>query len=199
MIVYKTTNLINGKIYIGKACGKSVVNGYLGSGIELVPDIIKYGKQSFRRVTIDFATNEKEQCQKEIFWIKFYREKLGIYSLYNISDGGEGASFLKSEETKKKISMSHKGKKQSEQHRKNNSIARKKQFENKENRPYFGKPKSEETKLKISLAKKGKQSPRKGKTHSVETRIKQSIVKIGKNNPMSKENRLKRQAQQIQL
>ena len=45
--VYVTTNLINGKKYLGKHNGKS--NSYLGSGKALKKAIKKYGKKKHYR------------------------------------------------------------------------------------------------------------------------------------------------------
>ena len=47
MIIYKTTNLINGKIYIGMSKNKK--ENYLGSGIYLKYAIDKYGKENFKK------------------------------------------------------------------------------------------------------------------------------------------------------
>lgn len=66
----------------------------------------------FDNVDWDFA------CEKEKELIKLYgRIDLGNGSLSNLTDGGEGAKnriYVTSEETKKKISLAHKGKKLSE-------------------------------------------------------------------------------------
>ena len=48
MVIYKTTNLVNGKIYIGK--DKYNNPKYLGSGKILKLAINKYGKGNFRRM-----------------------------------------------------------------------------------------------------------------------------------------------------
>ena len=50
-IVYMTTNLVNGKRYIGSHCGDPDSN-YLGSGINLTHAIKKYGKENFERVVL---------------------------------------------------------------------------------------------------------------------------------------------------
>ena len=51
MIIYKTTNLVNGKIYIGK--DKNNNPSYLGSGKILKLAIKKYGKENFTKETIE--------------------------------------------------------------------------------------------------------------------------------------------------
>ena len=48
--IYKTTNLINGKIYVGQhKCSKnSIDESYIGSGIYLKHAIEYYGKNNFK-------------------------------------------------------------------------------------------------------------------------------------------------------
>ena len=44
--IYKTTNLINGKIYVGKHKG-AFTEKYLGSGVHLKRAVKIYGKECF--------------------------------------------------------------------------------------------------------------------------------------------------------
>ena len=46
-IIYKTTCLINNKIYIGQHC-TDAEDGYLGSGDLIKKAILKYGKHNFK-------------------------------------------------------------------------------------------------------------------------------------------------------
>jgi hypothetical protein len=87
MIIYKTTNLINGKIYVGK----DTLNrpGYLGSGIYLKNAISKYGIENFTKETIETCQSKDELCERELFWIKELKSQDKSIG-YNISDGGEG-------------------------------------------------------------------------------------------------------------
>lgn len=93
-IIYKTTNLINGKIYVGKHCQEIcpvAFDGYLGSGLLISRAIKKYGKEKFERITLESFSTEKEAIQREDFWIdkfKSYDKNIG----YNISKGGFGVS-----------------------------------------------------------------------------------------------------------
>ena len=48
-IIYKTTNLINNNIYIGQHATEDINDNYLGSGVALLSDIKKYGKDNFNK------------------------------------------------------------------------------------------------------------------------------------------------------
>jgi group I intron endonuclease len=141
--IYKTTNLINNKIYIGKREGKFSYN-YFGSGILLNRAIKKYGKNNFIIEMIACAKDEKHLNELEKVFILKYRKILGRDKLYNLADGGEGGALYfgygrtLSKETKDKISLALKGRKK--------------------------KPFSNEHKEKIRLCKIGTISTKKGKT-----------------------------------
>jgi hypothetical protein len=86
MEIYKITNLINNKIYIGKdvSCDKN----YYGSGVFIKQSINKHGKENFTKEIIDVCDNHDDLCIKEKFWISYYKEN--DFVLYNITEGGEG-------------------------------------------------------------------------------------------------------------
>lgn len=122
MIIYKTTNLINGKIYVGKDTYNNP--SYLGSGIYISRAIKKYGKQNFIKEVIDSTESLEELNEKEKYWVKFCNCK--VPNGYNLTDGGEGApgyrwtkkqknkisgnnNSMKNLETRKKNIDSHKG------------------------------------------------------------------------------------------
>jgi len=85
MHIYKTTNLVNGKIYIGLTRKNNLE--YLGSGKLILRAIKKYGKDNFKRVILEECNNLEELNMQEIFWIAYYNSidpKIG----YNILLGG---------------------------------------------------------------------------------------------------------------
>lgn len=86
--IYKTTNLLNGKIYIGQKKSNEFLNEkYLGSGKILRQAIDKEGKQNFKVELLEECESAQELNEREIFWISFYRStdpNIG----YNLSDGG---------------------------------------------------------------------------------------------------------------
>lgn len=101
--IYKTTNLINNKIYIGKHKSEIFDIKYKGSGQILKSAFIKYGKNNFSCSVIDYANSLEELNKKEIYWINKYRED--GYSLYNITQGGDGTcGYSHTQETKDIIS-----------------------------------------------------------------------------------------------
>jgi len=106
---------------------------------------------------IDQNLSNDEANNLEIKYIKEYREN--GYKLYNLTDGGEGASGILRKkwtlEQRQKLSNSKKGK-----------------YTKKDN-PFYGKHHSEETKEKISAIHKGKKTgkdnPFYGKKHTPES------------------------------
>ena len=171
-IVYKTTNLVNQKIYIGfhkqDFHFPVLFDGYLGSGIALKGAIEKYGPEKFTRETLFVYYTPEEAYAKEAELVNeaFVNRK----DTYNICGGGMGPSCY-SEEQKQKLKIANSGK----------------------NNGFFGKSHSEEQKNKWSLQRRGKPAPprtkehkrklsesNKGKTHSPETKQKMSLAKIGK-------------------
>ena len=104
-VIYKITNNINEKIYIGK--DSSNKKNYYGSGEAIKNSIKKYGKDNFSKEIIDYAVSLEELNNKEIYWIKFYNSmnpKIG----YNRSSGGEGDFILSnmSEEARERMKES---------------------------------------------------------------------------------------------
>ena len=103
MIIYKTTNLINGKIYVGKDSHNN--SNYFGSGKYIWNAIKKYGKENFKKEIICECNSKEELNKKEIFWIKELNSK-DFKIGYNLTDGGDGGSglhHLVSEETREKL------------------------------------------------------------------------------------------------
>jgi group I intron endonuclease len=108
-IIYKTTNLINGKIYIGQHMKNN--SEYLGSGKALKCAIKKYGKENFVRETLEECEFELLN-ERETYWIIKYNsnnKRIG----YNMTASGRVSNFGKfhSDATKLKMSEAKKGNK----------------------------------------------------------------------------------------
>jgi len=101
MIIYKTTNLINNKFYIGQDSRNN--SNYLGSGKLLKQAILKYGKQNFKKEILQKCNSVDKLNESEIWWIKELdatNRKIG----YNIASGGDSGmlGYKHTEETKGK-------------------------------------------------------------------------------------------------
>ena len=91
MIIYKTTNLINGKIYIGQT--RKTAPSYYGSGTVIRHAIKKYGKENFSREILEECCTEKELNEREIYWIDFY-DSCNPDIGYNILIGGANINIF---------------------------------------------------------------------------------------------------------
>lgn len=117
-IVYKTTNLIDGKYYIGVHKLKEKYDYYLGSGTRLLLAIKKHGKENFIRETLMEFEVEQDAYDYEKLIVD--DSLIKNPNCYNITEGGGNPPTLcgeenpfygktHTEETLKKISDAHKG------------------------------------------------------------------------------------------
>ncbi len=90
MIIYKITNKINGKWYIGKHNGKNP--NYMGSGKLLKYAIQKYGAANFEKIILEECSSVFEMNQREKFWIQHTNATTDPMS-YNLASGGEGGDL----------------------------------------------------------------------------------------------------------
>jgi group I intron endonuclease len=116
MIIYKVTNLVNNKVYIGKTVyslehrkkqhiSDAKANRY---NMLLHRAIMKYGEDNFCWEILDKVMFSDLLMDLEKFYIKKYKSRFP--NGYNLTDGGEGITGHKhSKETRKKMSESHKG------------------------------------------------------------------------------------------
>lgn len=144
-IVYKTTNLVNGKIYIGAHRTKNIGDAYIGSGILFLKALKKYGYENFKKEILYVYQSEDEMFAKEAELVT--EEFVSLDTNYNIELGGRGL-VGRSKSIRKRISASvsvcKQGKKLSESHKKSISAS------------HTGKVLSEAHKLKISESCKGR-------------------------------------------
>ena len=120
MLIYKITNTLNNKVYIGQTIrtlkerwDQHVNDAFKhDSKYALYEDMRVFGIENFTLEQIDTATNIKELDKKEIYWIKQYDS---VNQGYNLTDGGHGGNTYKyktKEEmkiTKEKISITKLG------------------------------------------------------------------------------------------
>ena len=109
--IYETTNLTNGKKYIGQSRGK-FKSWYFGSGKILKKAIDKYGKENFSVKLLNYASTKRELNILEKQKIDEY-DALNSEIYYNLHEGGRGGDTFSgrkhSEESIKKMKKSLEG------------------------------------------------------------------------------------------
>lgn len=134
--VYETTNLINGKKYIGKHSTENLNDSYLGSGIALNRAIKKYGEESFKRSIIRQFKTSDEALEYESLIVT--EDIVNSKEYYNMRQGGKGGTYTYTDADKAKMSNSAKERIKRIGHN------------------LLGKHRSEESKRKLSEFYKGK-------------------------------------------
>lgn len=86
-IIYKITNQINGRYYIGRHATNNVNDSYMGSGIGIKNAIAKYGLENFTKKVIAEADNADAlwDLEKEIVNKDVVKDPMS----YNMSYGGK--------------------------------------------------------------------------------------------------------------
>lgn len=155
--IYKTTNVLSGKYYIGMHSTDDLNDGYMGSGNRLRLAIRKHGKENFLREILEFVDSREELKKREEEIVNI--NEIAKVECMNLRVGGEGGGtkesarvaneFMFSDENREKYS-----KLRSEQAKKmwDDPIIRKKMSSN---LGWVGKKHSDDTKQKISESKKG--------------------------------------------
>jgi len=89
--IYKTTNNITGKFYVGKQ--HKDYDWYLGSGALIKKAIAKHGKHNFTKVILEDGLTAKQASDREQYWIK----ETGALDNqgYNMNSGGAGGDNSK--------------------------------------------------------------------------------------------------------
>lgn len=86
--VYRTTNLRNGKYYIGCHCTFKLDDGYLGSGMRIQRAVAKHGRESFKLEILQFFESREEALarEKELVTEELLKDPMCM----NMKLGGEG-------------------------------------------------------------------------------------------------------------
>lgn len=166
--IYKTTNLITGKIYIGLHRSNIFNSDYLGSGTYLKSSIKKHGRDNFKCEVLEWCESSEDLEEREIFWIgelNSLNKEIG----YNLHPGGGMPPIFYGEDH---ANWGNQYSPCGEDHPNWGNRG--------ERSPLYGKSRSEETRKKISESNKGN-------VHSKEAKQKMSEAKketyIGEGNP----------------
>ena len=85
--IYKITNKLNNKSYIGrkKIYSKNYndLHNYFGSGIHIINSIKKYGIENFKKEYLDVAYSDEELDKKEIYYIENTFRKITEDDIYD--------------------------------------------------------------------------------------------------------------------
>ena len=105
MIIYKITNKVNGKSYIGQTTNSLLIRWYKHTHkssrcLAIHSAIEKYGKDNFTIETIDTASTKEELNEKEKYWIEFFNTISP--NGYNLKTGGNNCTYT--EESLKRMS-----------------------------------------------------------------------------------------------
>jgi group I intron endonuclease len=186
-IIYKATNIINNKVYIGQTthsledrkgnhvCKAKSPKYYFHESLN------KYGQDNFIWEIIDEAYSFEELNEKEKEWIWLYYSNNREHG-YNMTEGGEGANgYVFTDEVKLKISKTLTGRKPS----KETLEKRSKSLKGKNKGKKHSKEQNEATSLRFKGKKRSAESieksskTRKGYITSEETKLKISKAHIG--------------------
>ena len=144
--IYQTTNLVNGKKYIGSSrYGKRGWETYLGSGKLLKKAVSKYGAKSFKREILAEAETKEALIELENHYLEKFnvQEDRGFYNLQGRAYATKGFSGkTHSKERNELVSALLKGKK------------RPKEVVDKFSKALTGRSLSEEHKAKVGAAGK---------------------------------------------
>lgn len=86
--IYKVTNKINGKIYIGMHKTNNLDDGYMGSGKYLNFAMNKHGIENFEKEILHVFDNKKDMHKKEVEIVN--EEFVAENNTYNLKIGGFG-------------------------------------------------------------------------------------------------------------
>lgn len=103
--VYRITNLINQKEYVGVHTTSNLDDGYMGSGIAIMRAVKKHGVKNFRKEIIQFFDSESEAYDYELRIVS--EEYVAREDTYNMTLGGKKPPARKGvkldEETKERF------------------------------------------------------------------------------------------------
>ena len=177
-LVYKITNKLNNKIYVGKHKTEDKDDEYFGSGLLLGRAVEKHGKENFSKELLFECKTEEEMNEKEADIVD--EEFIARDDTYNIKLGGSGGFDyivknglnIRSKETysdmgkvgMNKVMSMLEDKEYLEEFRQKQSNAQK-LYQSIHGNQFGGRKHSDETKQKMRLARLGKVDGKKNPSY----------------------------------
>ena len=192
-VIYKITNRINDKIYIGSTQDKkrrwrehkSNLKDNHHRNQHLQNSWNKYGSEEFEFLVIEDVQDKGDLLSREEFYLRYinYHDP---ESLYNIALDAKAPmrGRKRPAEVKKKIGEGNKGKERSREHKR--KISENHADMSGKNNPFFGKTHSRDAREKIRKANEGENSHNYGKEFSREHRRKIGESQRGEKGPGAK-------------
>ena len=161
--IYKTTNILNNKFYVGMHSTNDMDDGYLGSGKILKNSIKKYGRHNFSIQILEHCNSKSDLINREKAIIT--KELIDNPLCMNINLGG-GSSWVMTApwdtERKERYSVMMTG----------------------QGNPRYGKERTAKERAKISKNHadvSGTNNPMSGKTHTDNVKVKLKLLQAAKN------------------
>jgi hypothetical protein len=160
--IYKTTNLLNDKYYVGMHSTSNMKDGYLGSGKRLRYSIRKYGVEHFKLDILEWFDSREALVEREIQLVN--EDLLKDEMCLNLRIGGIGGFISKENQYKRSVAGGavHKDRLKTDneyyiKHCKTFDIIRKQYIESGKHdfATFLNKTHSTETKIKMSNSHKG--------------------------------------------
>lgn len=86
--LYRVTNKVNGKIYVGVHKTQRLDDGYMGSGKVILASVKKYGLENFEKEILETFDNAADMFKREAEVVT--EEFLARPDVYNLRRGGSG-------------------------------------------------------------------------------------------------------------
>ena len=174
MIIYKTLNTVNGKYYIGMDTKNDPK--YLGSGTILKKAIKKYGKESFKKIVLEYCNTIEQLRKQEKYWIEIYNACTDRGS-YNISTGGTGGDNFTNNPDKERIRKKLKARRHTEATKQK---IRENHWQSLHGGSRLGTKWTKEQREKMEEYWRNNPSPFKGKHHTEESKQSNREKHLGK-------------------
>lgn len=112
--IYKITNLVNGKTYVGQHTTSNLDDGYMGSGKIIKLALKKYGAENFRKEWLGFYEDQEElNYMERVFVDQTWLDRSDTYNL--VVGGGSVEGLMHTAEARRKMSEAQSGKHHSEE------------------------------------------------------------------------------------